>query len=225
MLLLRDIEGCFAPFFVHGQLFAYTDFGAPNFRIVTIALDDSDPTHWRDIVPQSDRRIQQFAVAGDRIFVTRVDRFSTQIEVFGIKDGERKDVPFSPHGTIDLLNPTNRADSLFYSYTSIAQPPAVYCYSTREEKSYLWQEANVPFDPSVIAVEEIRYPSKDGTSIPLFLVARRELSTFGTTANLSHWLRWIWELCHAALHCLCSLSDRAGTAVCGSCSPRRLRAR
>ena len=107
--------------------------------------------------------------------MTRVDRFSTQIEAFGLKDGERKDVPFSPHGTIDLLNPTNRSDSLFYSYTSIAQPPTVYCYNTREEKSCLWQEPNVPFDPSVIAVEETSYPSKDGTSIPFFLAARKDL--------------------------------------------------
>ncbi len=174
-LLLQDIGGCFAPFFARGELFAYTDFAAPNFRIVGIALDDPSPTHWRDIVPQSDRRIQQFTIAGDRIFVTRGDRFLTQIEAFGLKDGERKDVPFSPHGTIDLLNPTNRSDSLFYSYTSIAQPTAVYCYSTREEKSCLWQKANVPFDPSFIAVEETRYPSKDGTSIPLFLAARRDL--------------------------------------------------
>jgi prolyl oligopeptidase len=174
-LLLRDMKGCFVPFFAHGQLFAYTDFGAPNFRIVGIDLDDPDPTHWQDIVPQSDRRIQQFKVAGDRIFVTRIDHFSTQIEVFSIEDGERKNVPFSPHGTIDLLNPTNRTDSLFYSYTAIAQPSAVYCYSTREEKSCLWQKANVPFDPSVIAVEETGYPSKDGTLIPLFLAARRDL--------------------------------------------------
>jgi prolyl oligopeptidase len=173
--LLRNIEGYFAPFFARGELFAYTDFSAPNFRIVGIALDDPDPTHWRDVVPQSDCRIQQFTVAGDRIFVTLVDHFSTQIEVFGIKDGERKDVPFSPHGTIDLLNPTNRADSLFYSYTSIAQPTAVHCYSTREKKSCLWQEPNVPFDPSFIAVEETSYPSKDGTSIPLFLAARKDL--------------------------------------------------
>ena len=178
-LLLRDIAGCFSPFFAQGQLFAYTDFAAPNFRIVSIALECPDPTHWRDIVPQSDRRIQQFTVAGDRIFVTRVDRFSTQIEAFGIKDGERKDAPFSPHGTIDLLNPTNRTDSLFYSYTAVAQPSAVYCYSTREEKSYLWQEANVPFDPSVVAVEETSYTSKDGTSIPLFLAARRDLLNSG----------------------------------------------
>ena len=174
-LLLRDIEGCFVPFFANGQLFAYTDLGAPNFRIVGIALDDPDPTDWRDVVPQSDRRIQQFTVAGDRIFVTRVDRFSTEIEAFGLTDGERKDIPFSPHGTIDLLNPTNRTDSLFYGYTSVAQPPAVYRYSTRDEKSCLWQEANVPFDPPVIAVEETSYPSKDGSSIPLFLAARKDL--------------------------------------------------
>src|SRR5258708_13133830 len=48
-------------------------------------------------------------------------------------------------------------------------------YSTREEKSYLWQEANVPFDPSMIAVEETSYRSKDGTSIPLLLAARKDL--------------------------------------------------
>jgi prolyl oligopeptidase len=28
--LLQDIEGCFVPFFVHGQLFAYTDYAAPK---------------------------------------------------------------------------------------------------------------------------------------------------------------------------------------------------
>jgi prolyl oligopeptidase len=174
-LLLCDIAGCFSPFFSQGQLFAYTDCAAPNFRIVGIDRDDPHPTHWRDIVPQSDRRIQQFTVAGDRIFVTRVDRFSTQIEAFGLEDGERKDIPFSARGTVDLLNPTNRMDSLFYSYTSVAQPPTVYCYDTRQESSCLWQEPNVPFDLSEIAVEETSYPSRDGTSIPLFLAARKDL--------------------------------------------------
>jgi len=178
-LLLRDIEGCFVPFFANGQLFAYTDFTAPNCRIVGIALDDPDPIHWRDIVPQSDRRIQQFTILSDRIFVTRVDRFSTQIEAFGLRDGDKKDVPFSPHGTIEILNPSNRGDSLFYSYTSVAQPPIAYCYNTREETSCLWQEAEVTFDPSVIAVEETSYPSRDGTSIPLFLAARKDLLDSG----------------------------------------------
>jgi len=123
-----------------------------------------------------------------------------------------------------LLNPTNRTDSLFYSYTSIAQPTVVYCYSTREQRPCLWQEASVPFDPSEIAVEETSYPSKDGTSIPLFLAARKDLLHSGPLPTFLTGYGGL-GVCHAALHCLCNLSDRAATAVSRSCSPRRLRAR
>src|SRR5579863_2497206 len=50
-LLLEGIEGRFAPFFVRGQLFAYTNVSAPNSRIVQIELTSPDPAHWRDVVP------------------------------------------------------------------------------------------------------------------------------------------------------------------------------
>jgi len=73
------------------------------------------------------------------------------------------------------LNPTSRTNNLFYSYTSIAQPPAIYCYSLGKEKSCLWAEASVPFDASVIAVEEVTYASKDGTIVPILLAARKDL--------------------------------------------------
>jgi prolyl oligopeptidase len=174
-LLLSGIEGSFVPFFVRGQLLAYTDLGAQNCRIVSIDMSNPSPEHWRDIVCESDRRIQQFAVAGDSIFVTRIDRFSTEIEMFNLNDGRKQNAAFPSHGTIDLLGTTNRTDSLFYSRTSICQPPAIYCYNTEEKRSCLWQEANVPFDPSLIVVAEFSYPSTDGTSIPLLLAARKDL--------------------------------------------------
>ncbi len=174
-LLLYDIEGCFAPFFACGQLLAYTDLAAPNFRIVRIDITDGDTAHWRDIVPESGRRIQQFSVAGDQIFITRIDHFSTWIEVFGL-DGKRKqDLHFPPHGSVNLLNQAYTTDKLFYTFTSISKPAAVYCYDTREEKAFVWDEANVTFDSSGIAVEEVIYRSKDGTSVPLLLAARKDL--------------------------------------------------
>jgi len=178
-LLLSDIEGCFVPFFVHGQLLAYTDLGAPNYRVVSIDLTDPDPSRWRNIVSESDRRIQQFAVAGDQIFVTRINCFSTEVHTCCLSDGERGSVLFTAHGTINLLNPSYQSDRLFYSYDSICQPPAVYCYSTREKRTSMWQEARVPFDPAIIRTEETSYPSKDGTSVPLFLAARKDLMSAG----------------------------------------------
>src|SRR5207302_9755507 len=58
---------------------------------------------------------------------------------------------------------------------SVAQPATAYCQTTRAEKSCRWQETKIPFDPFAIAVEETSDPSRDYTSIPLFLAARRDL--------------------------------------------------
>jgi prolyl oligopeptidase len=178
-ILIQGIAGCFAPFFVHGQLLAYTDFGAPNFRIIRIDRANPDPSNWHDVVPESDRRIQQFAVAGDQVFVTRIDRFSTNVDVFGL-DGIRKDAAAVPaHGTIDLLNRSTATEKLFYSHTSISKPAAVRCYDTRREDAVAWSEVSCPVDPSPIAVEETTYTSTDGTPVPIFLATRKDLLRSG----------------------------------------------
>jgi prolyl oligopeptidase len=174
-LVVAEITGCFAPFFVSGELLAYTDFAAPNFRVVRIDLANPEPSSWHDVVPESDRRLQQFAVVADQVFVTRIDRFSTKVEVFGL-DGTHKDATAFPAcGSIDLLNRSTATERLFYSYTSISQPTAVRCYDALREEGVTWSEANSPVDPSAIAVEETTYPSADGTSVPLFLAVRKDL--------------------------------------------------
>ena len=174
-LLVKGVEGCFVPFFVRGQLLAYTDFAAPNFRMVRIDVAEPDPSHWRDVVPESEMRIQQFAAAGDQVFVTRIDRFSTKVDVFGLDGGQKEASAFPACGTIDLLNRPTATEKLFYSYTSISKPPAVHCYDPRREEAVAWSEVDCPVDPSAIAIEETTYTSTDGTSIPLFLAARKDL--------------------------------------------------
>ena len=174
-LVVEEIKGCFVPFFVRDQLLAYTDFAAPNFRIVRIDTKFPDPTNWHDIVPESDKRIQQFALAGDEVFVTRTDRFSTTVDVFDLDARKKQAASFPSCGTIDLLNRTNSTEKLFYGYTSISQPTAVCCYDTRREEAVAWSQVKSAVGIPAIAVEETAYTSSDGTSVPLFLAARKDL--------------------------------------------------
>jgi prolyl oligopeptidase len=178
-LVVGEIEGCFVPFFVRGHLLAYTDFAAPNFRVVRIDLENPDPSSWHDVVPESDKRIQQYAVAGDQVFVTRIDRFSTKVEVFGLDGRQKKSAGFPACGTIDLLNRTSTTEKLFYSYTSISKPTAICCHDTRREEAIAWSEVNSSVGLPSIAVEETVYTSTDGTSIPLFLAARKDILRSG----------------------------------------------
>jgi prolyl oligopeptidase len=178
-VLLRDIQGSFVPFFVRGQLLAYTDFGALNFRIVRIDPANPEPSCWRDVVPESDRRIQQFAVASRQVFVTRIDRFSTSIDAFSL-DGERKEAIASPpNATIDFLNRTTASKRLFYSQTSISNPATIYWYEPRKKQASAWEASGVQPNLPIIAVEEVEFTSKNGAAIPLFLAVRKDLLCSG----------------------------------------------
>jgi len=175
-LLLHHGGSYFIPFWVRGQLLAFTNSAAPNFRIIHINLDDPSPKSWRDVVPESDRRIKDFAVAANRIFVTRVDHFSTKIEVFDLDNGDQKtDIPLPPHGSARLIDFTHGADEAFYSYTSITQPPVVYRYDTKNEKVELWEKMAHFSAQAAIAVEQVSYLSNDGTEVPMLLAAREDL--------------------------------------------------
>jgi len=174
-LLIDNVEGYVVPFFVNGQLLAYTDVGAANFRIVRIELADAGLARWRDVVPESDRRIHQFSAAGGQVFIVRSHRFSTRVERFDLDGRQQSDICSMAHGTIDLMNPTHSGRGLFYRFTSVTEPPAIYCYDTHEQRILTWDKSPTPFDSSLIAVEEGDYPSKDGTLIPMLLAARKDL--------------------------------------------------
>ena len=137
-------------------------------------------------MPETNRRIQQFAVAGDYVFVTRIDRFSTNLESFRLGGDSPGECVFSTFGSIDLLNRDYRSNNLFYGMTSIADPPALRSYDTRKNKQYLCEKIEFQNEASEITVEEVSFPSRDGTLIPLLLAARSDklrsgpLPTFST---------------------------------------------
>lgn len=174
-LLIANVGGSFVPFFAGRELLVYTDFEAPNFRIVSIALDDTGPAHWRDIVAETDRRIQSFAVAADELFVTRADHFSAHLEAYSVTTGEHREIPTPQQTSIDLLDNGNSSDTLFCNLTSITQPPTTYSYSPARRELAEWHKSDGFLDPATIGVEETTYCSTDGTSIPLFLIARKDL--------------------------------------------------
>ncbi len=184
--IVQEFEGMFCPFlFVDNQLIAATDWKAPNSRIVSIDIDRPKPENWRELVPESDLRIQGIACAGDLIFVRYVDKALTRVEIFD-QSGERQgNLPCPSDGTVRLLAGGPHSDTLFYEFTSFSRPRTILRFQAGSGKQDVWAHAHILFDPSSIEVEHVSYPSKDGTQIPMFLVWQRgrrpaQLPTFLT---------------------------------------------
>jgi prolyl oligopeptidase len=173
--LLEDLGGVFVPFFAQGRLLACTDIGSPNRRIVEIDPCQSSKESWREVVPETRRRIQQFAACGSHIFVTRVERFSMYLESFGLDGKSSGEMISARQGTLRLLNRGTANANLFFAFSSIRNPLTIYCQNVESGELRTWRSVKINFKSEKILVEELSVTSNDGVTVPVLVARKRGL--------------------------------------------------
>lgn len=172
-LVVDQIEGKFYPFFSDNEIVALSDWKSPKGRIVAIDLEHPERENWHEVVPESQVCLQGFAVTAEKIFVSYTENAVTRIDVFDKSGHLQGTIPCPPYGTAQPIQGDPNSDSMFYTFTSFSHPPSVYCYHVQNGHQELWTQHNVPFDACSIEMEQVRFPSKDGTQIPMFLISQK----------------------------------------------------
>jgi prolyl oligopeptidase len=168
--IVEQLEGLFFPIILEDELFALTDRKAPNGRVVKIHLNKPEFENWREIIPESDSRIQNLAVVGESIFLTSVKDLATQIQIFDLSGNNEGKIRLPSTGTASLFPCRVDSDTIFCRFTSFAHHPSILRYCPRTSEQDIWASSQIEFDPSSVEIDQVRYPSKDGTEIPMFLV-------------------------------------------------------
>jgi prolyl oligopeptidase len=158
-----------------GRILALTDRNAPNFRIVELRLRGNRETEWIEIVPESDARIMQWQMVGERIFISYVRKGQQQVAVFDSSGNRMGELPVRKDEMIRFIGSPSASDELLIEKESFTEPISIWRYSPATGEQTLWARKTVPFDPGRYAHSQVRYPSKDGTSIPMTLVGRPEV--------------------------------------------------
>ncbi len=178
--IVADTECSLGPVFVHGQILAITDRDAPNLRIVQLRFRENQEPEWIDLVPETDSRIHQWIVAGDRIVVSYVRHAATRVSVFDLAGNKTAEWPVRTGGsTVRFLAASPDSDELVIECESFTRPAATLLCSARTNKFVLWARKNIPFDSESYSHRQVWYGSKDGTRIPMFLMGRRDVLAGG----------------------------------------------
>jgi prolyl oligopeptidase len=166
----------FSPRLVHGRVFASTDRDAPNLRIVELRERQPGQFEWREIVPELKSRIHQWIIAGDRIVVSYVWQAETRISVFSLDGGKLDEWPARPGGrTLRFLTASRETDEVLIETETFTHPVATLSCFLRTNRFDLWAERANPLRSDRYAQTAVRYRSKDGTEVPMFLVGRRDV--------------------------------------------------
>ncbi len=87
-------------------------------------------------------------------------------------------------GTVSGLSGHPEQTGVFFAFTSFLVPCVVFRHDTISGQTKVWKQVASPIDPGAFTVRQVRYRSKDGTSIPMFLVHRKGLVLHGQNPTL-----------------------------------------
>ena len=80
---------------------------------------------------------------------------------------------------------------LFYTYASFLSPDTVYRYDLRNRESSPFQVPRVRFAREQYETRQVWFESKDGTRVPMFITAAKDLELDGSVFGSNHASNWL----------------------------------
>ncbi len=169
-----------------GRLFFQTDEGAPLGRIVAIDVPETGSRpRPATIVPERSDKLNASALVGGRLVLSYLHHAADQLHVVGL-DG-RDDITLEmPIGSVTGLSGRPRDDEFFYGFNSFTSPPAVHRHDLSARRTTAFSTSAPKIDPGAYDTRQVWYRSKDGTSVSMFLVHRKDMTLDGNRPVLLH---------------------------------------
>jgi prolyl oligopeptidase len=170
------------------SLLIHTDLDAPRGRACVAKL--ATPTQWRTLVPESSDTLQTITGIGGRLYAVYSHAASHRLKIYAEDGTYLRDLALpglgsvnrnEGEGVISGVTGTWRGENVWVRFTSYVQPPSFYRYDYATDCLSPYQVPDVGIDPSTFVTNQVRYDSRDGTSVSMFIVHRKDLILDGRT--------------------------------------------
>jgi len=163
----------------HGRFYVLTNLNAQNFRLMTAAEGKTTKRHWQDFIePREGILLDEFELFAD--YVVALQRRGGQKEFLVKTKNAWKShkIDFADAAyDIDMGQNQDPTSNVFrFSYSSLATPKSEYDYDLVRRQKALLKEDEIfgGFKKSNYQVDRIKVRGRDGVSVPISIVYRKD---------------------------------------------------
>jgi len=167
-----------------GRMYILTNLHAPRFRIAV--ADPVTPQVWSNLVPEAEGVIEDFAVASGMLAASVSENATSRLRVYDAFAGAlHREVPLPQLGTVLGVSADNHdGDEIFVGFTSFTVPPEVLRYHLPSGALQPWARPSGAVNAERFEVRQVFVRSKDGTSVPMFVIKDRRTPVDGTAQGV-----------------------------------------
>ena len=182
--MVDDYELQYSPIGTVGKrIYLYTNYGASMGRIMVADISKPGLENWKEVLGESKDAIDGVSIIGGKLIVTYLADACSRAALFDLDGKFIRDIDLPGIGSVYFAGVQDEPDC-YYSFTSITSPATIYKYDLDSGESSLYVQPKLAFNPDDFTTEEIFYPSKDGTQIPMFITYKKGLKLNGKNPTL-----------------------------------------
>jgi prolyl oligopeptidase len=171
------------------RIYIHTNHGAPRYRLFKIDAKVphsqwADRKHWQEILPQQKDKLEGVAPIGDYLVAEYMHHATNQLQLLDRAGKLVENIKLPTLGTISGLTGEPDGAEMFFGFQSFAVAPSIYRIDLKTRKQELWGRVETPIKPDDYVTEQVKYKSKDGTEVPMFLTYKKGVKKDGTNPTL-----------------------------------------
>ncbi|MBD2482428.1 prolyl oligopeptidase family protein [Planktothrix sp. FACHB-1365] len=180
--LISEFKASYRFIDYEGENFWFTtDLDAPRSRVIAININTKTHT---EVIPQASETLEGVNILNNQFITDYLKDAHTQIKIFNLDGSFVREIELPGIGSADGFAGKRYDTETFYSYTSFTTPNTIYRYNLVTGESTIYRQANVDFNPDAYETQQIFYPSKDGTLIPMFITAKKGIELNGNNPTI-----------------------------------------
>lgn len=161
-----------------GKIYLFTNYNAPQNRIMTATLARPGVEDWQELVPEAEDVLSEAQLIGGRLYLTYEKDASDRACVYGLDGRRLQEISLPSLGSVSFSGDKDSKEC-FFSFTSFTVPGTTYKYDVDANTYEVFRAPETSFDSGAFVTEQVFYPGKDGTKIPMFLTYKKGLEKDG----------------------------------------------
>ena len=164
------------------HLFIRSNRGAPNYKLMSF---DTAKHRFSTVLPEQPHLLEHVSQAGSRLFTTYLQDVASHVQMRALDGTALADVTLPAPGSAAGFSGEAKDTEVFYSFTSMNQPPTLFRYDIAKARSELFRAPEIPgFDPARFESRQVFFTSRDGTRVPMFIVNKKGLVLDGRNPTI-----------------------------------------
>jgi prolyl oligopeptidase len=160
-----------------------TNNNAPHYKLISI--DAKNPTAPPvEIIPESKDVLISVSAGKNFLIAQYMHNATGLLKVFSRKGEFLYDIPLASIGAVDQITASKKDEKMFYSLDSYTAPSTIYQFNLDTKEQTVFFKPKMDLNADEYETKQVFYPSKDGTSISMFIFHKKGIELNGNNPTM-----------------------------------------